>query len=480
MELNVRAAHAKLVGKEISARELVQAALDRIAQCEDRVRALLTLTAESALADADAIDIRRAQGEALPILAGIPIVLKDNLCTAGVKTTAASKILYNFVPPYDATVVSRLRDAGAILLGKANLDEFAMGSSTENSGFHTSRNPWDLERVPGGSSGGSAAAVAARESLIALGSDTGGSIRQPAALCGVVGMKPTYGRVSRYGLIAYASSLDQIGPLGKTVDDCALLLQAIAGHDPLDSTTADLPVPDYSASPQGVKGLRIGVPNEYFGQGVQADVAALVRAAVDKLVELGAVAEECSLPTTDYALAAYYIIAPAEASSNLARFDGVKYGLRTKELRGHSGLTEKTRDEGFGDEVKQRVMMGTYTLSAGYYDAYYKRAQQIRTLIRRDFERAFEKYDVLLTPTSPTPAFKVGEKADPIAMKLADACTIPVNMAGLPAISLPCGFAEGLPVGLQIIGRAFDESTLLRAAGTYEQASGWHLRQPPL
>ena len=480
MELTVRAAHEKLDRKEISARELAQAAVDRIEQCEDRVRALLTLTAEDALAAADAIDARRARGETLPILAGIPIVLKDNLCTAGVKTTAGSKILYNFVPPYDATVVSRLREAGAITVGKANLDEFAMGSSTENSGFHTSRNPWDLDRVPGGSSGGSAAAVAAREALAALGSDTGGSIRQPAALCGVVGMKPTYGRVSRYGLIAYASSLDQIGPFGKTVDDCAMLLQAIAGHDPLDSTAADLPVPDFCAEAPSVKGLRIGVPKEYFGQGVDSEVAALVRAAVDKLVELGASAEECSLPSTEYALAAYYIIAPAEASSNLARFDGVKYGLRTTELRGHIGLTEKTRDEGFGDEVKQRIMIGTYTLSAGYYDAYYKRAQQVRTLIRRDFDRAFEQFDVLVTPTSPTVAFKVGEKADPIAMKLADVCTIPVNMAGLPGISLPCGFVSGLPVGLQIIGRPFGETTLFRAAACYEQAMDWRLRQPPL
>jgi aspartyl-tRNA(Asn)/glutamyl-tRNA(Gln) amidotransferase subunit A len=480
MELTVRAAHEKLTRKEISARELAQAALDRIEQCEGRVRAFLTLTPETALAAADGIDKRRAGGEELPLLAGIPIALKDNLCTIGVKTTAGSKILYNFIPPYDATVVARLKDAGAITLGKANLDEFAMGSSTENSGFHTSRNPWDTERVPGGSSGGSAAAVAAREVLAALGSDTGGSIRQPAALCGVVGMKPTYGRVSRYGLIAYASSLDQVGPFGKTVDDCALLLQAIAGHDRLDSTCPDIAVPTFANHATGVKGLRIGVPKEYFGQGVQSDVAALVRTAVDKMTELGGVAEECSLPTTEYALAAYYIIAPAECSSNLARFDGVKYGLRTRELAGHIGLTEKTRDEGFGAEVKRRVMIGTYTLSAGYYDAYYKRAQQVRTLIRRDFDRAFERFDMLLTPTTPTPAFKIGEKADPLEMKLADVCTIPINMAGLPALSLPCGFLNGLPVGLQMIGRPFDEATLFRAAASYEEATDWHKRRPPL
>jgi aspartyl-tRNA(Asn)/glutamyl-tRNA(Gln) amidotransferase subunit A len=480
MELTVRAAHEKLIRKEVSARELAQAALNRIEQCEGRVRAFLTVTAEAALAEADAIDTRRASRDELPLLAGIPLALKDNLCTIGVKTTAGSKILYNFVPPYDATVVSRLKTAGAIMLGKTNLDEFAMGSSTENSGFHTTRNPWDPERVPGGSSGGSAAAVAAREVLAALGSDTGGSIRQPAALCGVVGMKPTYGRVSRYGLIAYASSLDQIGPFGKTVDDCALLLQAIAGHDPLDSTCADIAVPAYTDYASGVKGLRIGVPKEYFGQGVQPDITTLVRAAVDKLTEMGAVAEECSLPTTEYALAAYYIIAPAECSSNLARFDGVKYGHRTNELAGHIGLTEKTRDEGFGAEVKQRVMIGTYALSAGYYDAYYKRAQQVRTLIRRDFDRAFERFDVLLTPTTPTPAFEIGEKADPIEMKLADVCTIPINMAGLPALSLPCGFSKGLPVGLQMIGRPFDEATLLQAARSYEEATDWHKRRPLL
>jgi len=480
MQLSLRNAQEKLMRKQISARELTEAALARMERCEAQMHALLTICSEEARAAADDVDARRARGETLPPLAGIPLALKDNLCTTGVRTTAGSKILHNFVPPYDATVVARLKQAGAIIVAKANLDEFAMGSSTENSGFQTTRNPWNLDCVPGGSSGGAAAAVAAGESLGALGSDTGGSIRQPAALCGVVGLKPTYGRVSRYGLIAYASSLDQIGPIGRSVDDCAQILQMIAGHDPLDSTSANVPVPDYCAAPKSARGLKIGVPKEYFGTGVDGQVSALVRTAVDKLVELGAVAEECSLPATDYALAAYYIIAPAEASSNLARFDGVKYGLRTSKLSGHIGLTEKTRDEGFGDEVKQRIMIGTYALSAGYYDAYYKRAQQVRTLIRQDFERAFEKYDVLVTPTSPTAAFRIGEKADPIAMKLADVCTIPVNMAGLPAISIPCGFADGLPVGLQIIGRPFDEARLLSAAACYEEATDWSQHRPIL
>ncbi|HZO90797.1 MAG TPA: Asp-tRNA(Asn)/Glu-tRNA(Gln) amidotransferase subunit GatA [Chthonomonadaceae bacterium] len=481
IDLTAHEARERIAGGQISARELTEAALARIQVVEERVRAFLTVTPELALSQAEALDARRAQGEALPSLAGIPVAIKDNICTTGVTTTAGSKILYNFVPPYDATVVTRLRRAGAVFVGKANCDEFAMGSSTENSGFHTTRNPWDLERVPGGSSGGSAAAVAAEEACLALGSDTGGSIRQPASLCGVVGLKPTYGRVSRYGLIAYASSLDQIGPFGKDVTDCALLLNAIAGHDALDSTSTNVPVPDFTAACRpDVKGLRIGVPKEFFAQGVTPEVAATVRAAVDKLVELGATAEECSLPSIEYCLAAYYIIAPAEASSNLARFDGVRYGLRSSEWVGHIGLMERTRDEGFGPEVKQRIMIGTYVLSAGYYDAYYKRAQQVRTLIRRDFERAFASYDVLLTPTSPSPAFKIGEKADPLEMKLADVCTLPANMAGIPGISVPCGFVNGLPVGLQILAKAYDEETLLRAAYTYEQATGWHKQRPAL
>jgi aspartyl-tRNA(Asn)/glutamyl-tRNA(Gln) amidotransferase subunit A len=457
------------------------AAIDRITQVEPLIKAFLTVSADSAIAQADSIDAQRAAGARLPPLAGIPIAIKDNICTAGTLTTAASRMLYNFVPPYDATVVTRLKDAGAVLIGKTNCDEFAMGSSTENSAFHTSRNPWDVDRVPGGSSGGSAAAVAAREAPLALGSDTGGSIRQPASLCGVVGMKPTYGRVSRYGLIAYASSLDQIGPLARDVRDCALLLNTICGHDPLDSTSTRVPAPDFvAACGRQAYGLRIGVPKEYFGQGVTSEVAAVVRAAIDKLTELGAQVEECSLPATEVALAAYYIIAPAEASSNLARFDGVKYGFRTRELAGHVGLTEKTRDEGFGSEVKQRIMIGTYALSAGYYDAYYKRAQQVRTVIRCEFDRAFERYDVLVTPTSPGTAFRVGEKANPLEMKLADVCTVPVNMAGLPAISVPCGFSGGLPVGLQIIARPFDEATLIGAAAAYEGATDWRSQAPAL
>lgn len=471
----------KLVSKEISSRELTEAALNRIEAVDGKVRAFLTVTTEQALASADKIDTKRASGEPMSPLAGVPIALKDNMCTPGVRTTAGSRILGNFVPPYSATVVSKLEQAGLIIVGKTNLDEFAMGSSTENSGFHTSRNPWDLDRVPGGSSGGSAAAVAALEVPISLGSDTGGSIRQPASLCGIVGMKPTYGRVSRYGLIAYASSLDQIGPMGRTVLDCALTLNAIAGHDPMDSTSTEVETEDFaSGCGQSIAGLRIGVPKEYFGQGVTPDVAAAVQAAIAKYAELGAIVEECSLPNTEYALASYYVIAPAECSSNLARFDGVKYGHRTSELAGHIGLTEKTRDEGFGAEVKQRIMIGTYALSAGYYDAYYKRAQQVRTLIRRDFDKAFERFDVLITPTSPGTAFKIGEKADPLEMKLADVCTIPINMAGLPAISIPCGFAEGLPIGLQLIAPPYAETLLFKAAHAYEEATEWSGKFAPL
>ena len=480
-ELTVGEAREQLAARQISSRELTQAVLERIDAVEARVQSYLAVLPEQALAQAEQADAKRLRGEALPPLAGIPVALKDNMCTTGVTTTAGSRILHNFVPPYDATVVQKLRDAGAVFVGKANLDEFAMGSSTENSGFHTSHNPWDLTRIPGGSSGGSASAVAAGEALVALGSDTGGSIRQPASLCGIVGLKPTYGRVSRYGLIAYASSLDQIGPLSRDVRDCALMFDAIAGHDGLDSTSTAMPAPDTASQLQGsVKGLRLGIPKEYFGAGVAPEVAAVVQQAITKLTEMGATVGECSLPYTDYCLAAYYILAPAECSSNLARFDGVKYGLRTKELAGHIGLTEKTRDEGFGAEVKQRIMIGTYALSAGYYDAFYKRAQQVRTLIRQDFDRAFETFDALVTPTSPVVAPRIGEKADPLAMKLLDICTLPVNMAGLPGLSLPCGFVDGLPVGLQLIGKAYDEATLLRIAYTYEQATEWHKQRPTL
>jgi len=440
------------------------------------------VTEEAALAQADAVDAARARGEALSPLAGIPLALKDNLCTLGVETTCSSKILQGFKPPYSATVVDRLQAAGSVFVGKANLDEFAMGSSTENSAFGPSHNPWDLARVPGGSSGGSTAAVAAGEAIWALGSDTGGSIRQPAAFCGVVGLKPTYGRVSRYGLIAFASSLDQIGPITRDVRDAALLLGALSGHDPMDSTSVDLAVPDYAAALTGdVRGLRLGVPREYFAQGVEPAVAASVRAAIDVLVGLGAVAEEISLPHSEYALPTYYILAPAEASSNLARFDGVRFGHRTAHATSHIDLFEKSREEGFGAEVKQRIMIGTYALSAGYYDAFYLKAQQVRTLIKRDFDRAFESYDLIIAPTAPTAAFKIGEVSDPLAMKLNDVLTIPANMAGIPAVSLPCGFAPidgmDLPIGLQLMAPAFGEETLLRAAHAYEQATDWHTRR---
>ncbi len=481
-KLTAHEARVLLDRGEVSSRELTQACLDQIARVEPLVKAFITVvSAQEALAAADRADALRSSGAAVAPLSGIPVALKDNMCTMGQLTTAGSKILHNFVPPYDATVVTKLKDAGAVLIGKTNLDEFAMGSSTENSAYHTSCNPWDLSRVPGGSSGGSAAAVASCEVPLALGSDTGGSIRQPAALCGIVGMKPTYGRVSRYGLIAYASSLDQIGPFGRDVEDCALLLDAVAGHDSRDSTSTNISDEAFTAKlGRGIKGLKIGVPKEYFTQGVSAGVDTVVRAAIAKLEELGAIVEECSLPYTEYALATYYIIAPAECSSNLARFDGVKYGLRTKETSTHIGVSEKTRGEGFGAEVQQRIMIGTYTLSAGYYDAYYKRAQQVRTLIRRDFDQAFQNFDILVAPTSPCTAFKIGEKADPLEMKLADVCTIPVNIAGLPGISLPCGFSEGLPVGLQMIANAYDEARLFQAAHAYEQATAWHRQRPTL
>lgn len=456
--------------------------MERIEEVDDSVKAYVTLTKEKALQQADKVDKSLASGETLGPLAGIPMGFKDNICTKGIKTTCSSKILENFVPPYNATVVERLEEAGAICLGKLNMDEFAMGSSNENSAFFPTRNPWDLDRVPGGSSGGAVAAVAADEAIYTLGSDTGGSIRQPASFCGVVGLKPTYGLVSRFGLVAFASSLDQIGPITKDVTDCALVLQAIAGHDPYDSTSANLPVPDYrQALVPDIKGLRLGIPREYFGEGLDAEVKEAVNQAISKLEELGACCEEVSLPHTEYALPAYYLIAPAEASSNLARYDGVKYGYRTEEAKDTVSMYMKTRREGFGPEVKRRIMLGTYALSSGYYDAYYLKALKVRTLIKRDFDRAFEKYDALIAPTSPTVAFKIGEKAnDPLAMYLSDICTIPVNMAGLPAISIPCGFSQGLPVGLQIIGKPFDEVTILRVAYTFEQNTDYHRAKPAL
>lgn len=481
-ELTAHELHNLLVKKEISCCELTEAVFARIEAVEEQVKAYLTLTRDVAMQQAAAVDAKLARGEALGALEGIPVAIKDVLCTRGIRTTCASKILYNFVPPYDATVVQRMRAAGMVFIGKANMDEFAMGSSTENSAFFPTRNPWDLTTVPGGSSGGSAAAVAGDECIVALGSDTGGSIRQPASFCGIVGLKPTYGRVSRYGLIAFASSLDQIGPMTKDVTDCALVMNVIAGHDPLDSTSLPQPVPDYTKSlVPDVKGLRIGVPKEYFAQGVEPAVADAVRAAIDQLCALGAIAEETSTPYAEYGLPTYYIIAPSEASSNLARYDGVQYGYRAADESDVIAMLRKTRAEGFGHEVKHRIMIGTYALSSGYYDAYYLKASKVRTLIKQDFDRAFEKYDVLITPTSPTVAFKLGERThDPLAMKLADVCTIPVNMAGLPGISIPCGFDKGLPIGLQIIGKALDEETLLRVAYTYEQATEWHKQKPKL
>lgn len=473
----------RIKGRNISCREVTDEFLSRIEEVEDRVKAFVTVLPDEARRRADALDRHLAGGEDIGLLGGVPIAVKDLICTKGIRTTCSSKMLENFVAPYDAHVAERLAVEGAITIGKANMDEFAMGSSTENSAFFPTRNPWDLNRVPGGSSGGSTAAVAAREAPLALGSDTGGSIRQPAAYCGCVGLKPTYGLVSRYGLIAFASSLDQIGPVANDVRDAALLLQAIAGHDRRDSTSINRPIPDYLASLTGdVKGLRIGVPKEFFAQGVEGYVVDAVRTAIDKLCELGAEAIEVSMPTAEYALSTYYIIAPSEASSNLARYDGVQYGLRVTEPGDDIvAMYSRTRAAGFGHEVQHRIMIGTHALSSGFYDAYYLKAQKVRTLIRRDFKNAFAQCDVLATPTAPTVAFELGSKTnDPFAMKLADVCTIPVNMAGLPALSLPCGFHENLPIGLQLIGNLLDESTLLRTAHAYEQATEWHKQKAAL
>lgn len=466
---------------EISASELCSSVFQRIDAVEDRIKAYVTLTREKAEAMAAVADREIKDGKR-KALSGIPIAIKDNMCTRGILTTCSSKMLGNFIPPYESTVTARLLNSGYVLTGKTNLDEFAMGSSTENSGFHVTRNPWDLARIPGGSSGGSAAAVAADECIAALGSDTGGSIRQPAALCGVVGLKPTYGRVSRFGLVAFASSLDQIGTITKNVKDAAVLLNVIAGNDPCDSTSAPVAVPDFtSVIGREIKGLRLGIPKEYFTEGIDPEVAAAVKRAIGVYETLGAELIEISLPHTGYAVAAYYILATSEASSNLARYDGVKYGYRA-EGRDLMDMYMNTRAQGFGPEVKRRIMLGTYTLSSGYYDAYYRKAQQVRTLIKRDFEEAFQRVDLIITPTSPTPAFKIGEKADdPLQMYLADIFTISVNLAGVPGISIPCGLAgNSLPVGLQLIGRHFDEESLLQAAHAYEQATEWHRRKPAL
>jgi aspartyl-tRNA(Asn)/glutamyl-tRNA(Gln) amidotransferase subunit A len=445
----------------------------RIRKEDAEIGAFLTLSEDRALAQAARIDKMAADGQPLPPLAGVPIAIKDVMVMRGVRTTAGSKILENFVPPYDCTAVARLEAAGAVVLGKLNCDEFAMGSSTENSAYHPVRNPRDKTRVPGGSSGGSAAAVAAGMAVATLGSDTGGSIRQPASFCGVVGLKPTYGRVSRYGLIAFASSLDHIGPFANSVKDAALMLRTIAGRDPMDSTSADMPVPDYVAElEKPVRGLRVGVANEYFGSGLDAEVRAAVEAAIQKLASLGCEIVPVSLPHTEYAIPTYYIVATAEASANLARYDGVRYGFRARGAKTLSEMYRQTRDGGFGMEVKRRIMLGTYVLSAGYYDAYYLKAQKVRTLLTRDFDEAFKKVDVIAAPTAPTAAFKLGEKVDdPLAMYLADIYTVTANLAGIPGISVPCGETrEGLPIGLQIFGRHFDEATVLRAAHAYEQA----------
>jgi aspartyl-tRNA(Asn)/glutamyl-tRNA(Gln) amidotransferase subunit A len=461
---------------------VAEAYLARIAKLDREVGAYLTVTRDQALAAAGAADARYRAGAPRSPLDGVPLALKDVLCARGAPTTCGSKILADFVPPYDATVVERLRAAGAVFLGKANMDEFAMGSSTEHSAFKPTRNPWDPARVPGGSSGGSAAAVAADLAAGAFGTDTGGSVRQPAAFCGVVGLKPTYGRVSRYGLVAFASSLDQIGPFAKDARDTALLLGTIAGHDPRDATSVNVPVPDYAAALDGrVAGLRVGIPREYFAEGLDAEVGRVVRDAIEVLRDLGIVTEAVSLPTTDYGIAVYYVIAPAEASSNLARYDGVKYGLRVPGAKDLHTMSSRTRAAGFGAEVKRRIMLGTYALSSGYYEAYYGRAQKVRTLVRRDFEAAFRRVDLLVAPTTPSVAFKHGEKADPLAMYLNDVFTVPTSLAGLPAVSIRCGFSSaGLPVGLQLIGRAFDEATLLRVAHAYERSTAWLARRPEL
>lgn len=468
--------------KEITVTDLVNESYQRIAEVDGKVNAFLTLDEERARNSAKSMDKQLGSESSAGLLFGMPIGIKDNIVTKGLRTTCASKILENFDPIYNATVVEKLHKADTVTIGKLNMDEFAMGSSNENSGFKKTHNPWNLEKVPGGSSGGSAAAVAAGEVPFALGSDTGGSIRQPASFCGVVGMKPTYGFVSRYGLVAFASSLDQIGPITRTVEDNAYLLSAIAGHDPMDSTSANVEVPHFADSLKGdVKGLRIAVPKEYIGEGVNEEVKKSIKNAIKVLEGLGAICEEVSLPHSKYALATYYLIASSEASANLARFDGVRYGYRTPEAENLIELYKKTRAEGFGDEVKRRIMLGTFALSSGYYDAYYKKAQKVRTLIKKDFEDVFQNYDVIIGPTTPTPAFGIGENiSDPVTMYVNDILTIPVNLAGVPGISVPCGFAEGMPLGLQIIGNHFGESTVYQVAHAFEQATDYHKQKPQL
>jgi aspartyl-tRNA(Asn)/glutamyl-tRNA(Gln) amidotransferase subunit A len=483
LQLTIHEAAQLLRHHAIRAQDLTQAVLTRIHATNPMLQSYLTVCTDEAEAQATIADQQLQTPDTAPPLCGIPIAIKDVILTKGVRSTAGSRMLADFIPPYDASVIQRLREAGAIIIGKVNCDEFAMGSSNENSAFAPTRNPWDVNRVPGGSSGGSAAAVAADQALASLGTDTGGSIRLPAAFCGVTGMKPTYGRVSRYGVVAYASSLDQVGPVTKDVSDCALVLQAIAGHDPKDSTSVNLPVPDYQAAlMQDVRGLRIGIPKEYFVEGIQPEVESAVRESIATLTALGAESVPISLPHTAYAVATYYIIATAEASSNLARYDGVRYGYRSPQSDGLTSMYEQTRATGFGAEVKRRILLGTYVLSAGYYDAYYLKAQKVRTLIRQDFLQALQRCDVIATPVAPTTAFALGDKTtDPLTMYLSDIFTIAVNLAGLPGIAVPCGFdSQGLPIGLQLIGNPFDEATLFRAAYSYEQHSTWHRRKPPI
>lgn len=486
MELFEHTAHelsAKLKNKEVTSVEITKSVIDRIEKVENKIDSYITLTTDKALETAKAVDEKIAKGEEIAPLEGIPMAIKDNICTDGINTTCASKMLENFVPPYDAFVVKKLKEVNAPVLGKLNMDEFAMGSSTENSYFKKTKNPYGTDRVPGGSSGGSAASVSADLAVYTLGSDTGGSIRQPASFCGVVGIKPTYGLVSRFGLVAFASSLDQIGPLTKDVTDSAMVLNLIAGHDKMDSTSINIPKVDYTtALVNDVKGMKIGVPEEYIGEGINEEVKNAILKAVDTYKALGAEVEFFNMTATKYALPAYYIISSAEASSNLARYDGIKYGYRTPNFNNLTELYNNTRSEGFGKEVKRRIMLGTYALSSGYYDAYYKKAQQVRTIIKNDFDAAFEKYDFILTPTAPTTAFKIGSKTtDPLQMYLEDICTVSANIASVPAMSIPCGFdSEGMPIGMQLTGKAFSEATLLRAAYTFEQNTDAHKVRPQL
>ncbi len=482
-ELTAYELSERLASKETSAVEVAQAFIDRIDSTEDQLHSFMLTTPEVALEQAKAVDEARAAGEELGPLAGVPIAHKDLLCTRGIQTTCGSKILEGFRPPYDADVVIKCREAGMSMVGKTNMDEFAMGSSTENSAYQITRNPWDLDCVPGGSSGGSAAAVTAGQAPIALGTDTGGSIRQPASLCGITGLKPTYGRVSRYGVVAYASSLDQVGPLTRDVRDAAMIMSVIAGSVPSDATSADIAVPDYLAEIEGdVSGLRAGVPSQLIGEGIEPEVRDCVLAAVKQYEEMGITCEEVEMPNIDYSLPVYYLIATAEAASNLARYDGVRYGHRTdRAVDDIYDLFAKSRGEGFGPEVRLRIMLGTFALSAGYYDAYYLKAQKVRTLIVQDFENAFADHDFLISPTSPTVAFKVGEKADdPLQMKLADICTIPINLAGIAGLNVPCGFVDDLPVGMQLMGRPFEEDVLLRVGHAYQQATDWHTKRPAM